>query len=44
MEKSLPTQLITQDTVNDLVVDKDGNYVGVADYQAQFKKLWLVGG
>src|SRR3954454_12706312 len=44
VEKSLPTQLITQDTVNDLVVDKDGNYVGVADYQAQFKKLWLVGG
>jgi len=43
LEASLPTQLITQDTVNDLVSDSDGNYVGVKDYQAQFDKLWQVG-
>lgn len=40
--KSLPTQLITQNTVGGLHVDKDGNYVGVTDYQAQFKALWKV--
>ncbi len=38
----LPTQLVTPDTVDDLVFDADGNYIGVADYQEQFKKLWLV--
>jgi ribose transport system substrate-binding protein len=38
----LPTELITQDSVGGLNVDKDGNYVGVTDYQAQFKKLWKV--
>jgi ribose transport system substrate-binding protein len=37
----LPTQIITQDNVSSLVNDSAGNYVGVADYQAQFKKLWL---
>jgi ribose transport system substrate-binding protein len=41
---SLPTQLITQDTVSGLKNDNAGNYVGVADYQTQFKKLWQVGG
>jgi ribose transport system substrate-binding protein len=39
----LPTQTITPDNVNGLVLDDKGNYLGVADYQAQFKKLWLVG-
>ncbi len=43
LDAVLPTQTITQDNVAALVVDKDGNYVGVADYQDQFKKLWLVG-
>lgn len=38
----LPTQLVTPDNVNDIVLDKDGNYVGVKDYAAQFKALWLV--
>ncbi len=39
----LPTQLATPDNVDDLVMDADGNYVGVEDYQEQFKALWLVG-
>jgi ribose transport system substrate-binding protein len=43
VEASLPTQLITQDTVSGLESDSAGNYVGVKDYQAQFKKLWLLG-
>jgi ribose transport system substrate-binding protein len=41
---SLPTQLITQGNVNSLVLDSKGNYVGVASYQTQFKKLWKVQG
>ena len=36
----LPTQLITQQNVNSLVVDLAGNYIGVADYRAEFLKLW----
>lgn len=36
----LPTQLITQDNVDSLVLDDEGNYVGLADYQEQFKSLW----
>jgi ribose transport system substrate-binding protein len=39
---ALPTQLMTQQNVNSLVVDSQGNYVGVANYQAQFAKLWHV--
>ena len=39
----LPTQVINKDNVGSLVVDAKGAYVGVADYQAQFKKLWLIG-
>jgi ribose transport system substrate-binding protein len=39
----IPTQLMTQDNVSGLVLDKDGSYLGVADYQAQFKKLWGLG-
>ena len=38
----LPTQLITQANVGTLVDDSAGNYVGVTDYRAQFKKLWKV--
>jgi len=44
VEAPLPTQLITQDNVNDLVTDSAGNYVGVADYRQQFEELWHVGG
>jgi ribose transport system substrate-binding protein len=39
----LPTQLLTQDNVNSMVADSAQNYVGVADYRTQFKKLWLLG-
>ena len=39
----LPTQLVTPDTVDGLVFDGDGNYIGVEDFQAQFKELWQVG-
>lgn len=38
----LPSQLLTQDNVADLVLTKDGDYLGIADYEAQFKKLWQV--
>jgi ribose transport system substrate-binding protein len=38
-----PTQLATVDNVNGMVFDKDGNYVAVADYRQQFRKLWHVG-
>lgn len=39
----IPTQLMTQDNAASLVLDKDGSYLGIADYQAQFTKLWGVG-
>lgn len=41
---NLPTQLLTQQNVNSQVADSAGNYVGVANYRDQFKKLWHVGG
>lgn len=44
LSASLPTQLITQDNVNSLVNDSAGNYVGVADYRDQFKRLWKLSG
>jgi ribose transport system substrate-binding protein len=44
LSAALPTQLITPGNVSSLVVDSAGNYVGVADYRAEFQKLWLVGG
>jgi ribose transport system substrate-binding protein len=43
LSAALPTQLITPQNVNSLVVDSAGNYVGVADYRTEFKQLWLVG-
>jgi ribose transport system substrate-binding protein len=39
---ALPTQLITPQNVNSLVVDSQGNYVGVANYRSQFLTLWHV--
>lgn len=36
----LPTQIITKDNVGSIVVDNTGYYVGVKDYQSQFKTLW----
>jgi len=44
LNAALPTQLITPQNVNSLVLDPAGNYVGVSDYRSQFQKLWLVGG
>jgi ribose transport system substrate-binding protein len=42
LKATLPTQLITPDNVSSLVMDPQGNYVGVADYRTQFLKLWHV--
>ena len=42
LDAPLPTQLINQDNVGTLIDDSAGNYVGVKDYQAQFKALWKV--
>jgi ribose transport system substrate-binding protein len=39
----LPTQVLTKDNVGAAVLNKDGYYVGYADFQNAFKKLWLVG-
>ena len=36
----LPTQILTQKNIGGAVIDADGNYVGVKDFQAQFKKVW----
>lgn len=41
LNQALPTQLITPQNVGSLVTDSAGNYVGVADYRTEFKKLWL---
>lgn len=38
----LPTQILTQGNANELVLDENGDYVGVADFEAQFKALWGV--
>jgi len=43
LNANLPTQLITPQNVDSLVTDSAGNYVGVADYRTEFKKLWLEG-
>ena len=44
LNATLPTQLLTQDNINSMVADPAFNYVGVSDYRAQFKKLWLLSG
>ena len=38
----LPSQFLTGANAADAVVDADGNFIGVADYEAQFLKLWGV--
>lgn len=43
VDELLPTQLVTPDTVDGLVFDDEGNYVGVEDYREQFQELWQVG-
>jgi ribose transport system substrate-binding protein len=42
LNAALPTQLLTQDNVNSMVADSQGNYVGVANYRSQFLTLWHV--
>jgi ribose transport system substrate-binding protein len=37
-----PTQILNKNTVNGAILNANGYYIGVADYPAQFKKLWLV--
>lgn len=39
---ALPSQLLTGANVADAVLDENGNYIGIADYQDQFKVLWGV--
>ena len=39
----LPLQMITQKNINDVVLTPEGDYyLGVKDYQAEFKKLWRI--
>ena len=38
----LPSQLLTVANAADAVVDENGNYIGIADYQDQFAALWGV--
>ena len=36
----LPTQILTQKNVASAVLTPQGDYLGVKDFQAQFKKVW----
>jgi len=38
----LPSQFLTGANAAEAVLDADGNYIGIADYEAQFLKLWGV--
>ncbi len=38
----LPTQILTQKNIGTAVLTPQGDYVGVKDFQAQFKKVWGV--
>ena len=38
----LPTQLLTPGNIGQAKFDSGGIYVGVTDYQAQFKSLWHI--
>lgn len=42
LQAPLPTQILTQENANSLNLDQNGDYVGVADFEAQFKALWGV--
>jgi len=42
VNNELPTQILTKQNAKSLVLTKDGDYLGVRDYQKQFKKLWGV--
>lgn len=43
MKQVSPTQILTPTTIATAVQDSGGNYIGVADYQTLFKRMWLVG-
>jgi len=36
----LPTQILTQKNIGSVVLNSDGDYVGVKDYKQQFAKVW----
>lgn len=38
----LPTQILTQKNIGSAVLTSAGDYQGIKDYQAQFKKVWGV--
>lgn len=38
----LPTQILTQKNVGTAVIDSEGNYVGVKNFESQFKTIWGV--
>lgn len=38
----LPTQILTQKNIGSAVLTPQGDYLGVKDFQAQFKKVWGV--
>jgi len=40
--KDLPTQILTPQNIGTVVLTPAGDYLGVKDYVAQFKKLWGV--
>mgnify|MGYP001808118002 FL=1 len=36
----LPTQILTQKNIGTAVLTSSGDYLGIKDFQAQFKKVW----
>jgi ribose transport system substrate-binding protein len=40
----LPTQILTKATIGGAKLDSNGNYVGYANYESAFKKLWHING
>jgi ribose transport system substrate-binding protein len=38
----LPTQILTAATIGGAKLDSNGNYVGIANYEAIFKQLWHI--
>lgn len=41
-EAFAPSQIITADNVDQIATNEDGYYIGLEDYQEQFKQLWGV--
>jgi ribose transport system substrate-binding protein len=40
----LPTEVLTKDNIGSAALDSNGNYVGIANYQAAFSALWHLSG